>query len=411
MDKLNPNLLKKYEVVYELSKRGFINVDDTTVPEFRIILRKLLLENKPFQSIFDKNLWKILNSIRERTQSIKEPNEVPTNTFTKKNFDNAYIPGEQHTGIQAEAIIKADYLSQWLKLEAKMEQFITKLLKATSSSFGRECTRLNLLPSGSSLKSDDYQIEDGVEELNSPVAAITSRSAQMIFSSSSYSVRKIPIWIISNLAIRGILIVSYSFVNDLKVVNNSFSFINADQWLWKPRQIDSKTSTFEMIEEKKILTIEYMWENEVYLGWESVSEVWSLELILSYRLSYSFEIQFNKKMWILYAEQHWTKAIDLKSAVERLYEKLGSLEFDADHEAIYWIERYYMVQQCKKVRDVFSMSLDLWKPISEIRLRHFLDTINQYIRDCSDSDTSSSDEKESKAVEQNGTASETTEEE
>ncbi|KAF5301220.1 hypothetical protein FQA39_LY10806 [Lamprigera yunnana] len=55
------------------------------------------------------------------------------------------------------------------------------------------------------------------------------------------------------------------------------------------------------------------------------------------------EIQFIKKMWMLYAEQHWTKAIDLKSAVERLCEKLGTLEFDADNEAIYGTERYYMV--------------------------------------------------------------------
>ncbi|KAF5288213.1 hypothetical protein FQA39_LY03981 [Lamprigera yunnana] len=97
--------------------------------------------------------------------------------------------------------------------------------------------------------------------------------------------------------------------------------------MWKPGQIGSKTLTFEMIEEKKILRIENMCGNEVYLGWESVSK----------------EIQFIKKKWMFYAEQHWTKAIDLKSAVERLYEKLRVLEFDADHEAIYEMERYYMV--------------------------------------------------------------------
>ncbi|KAF5300812.1 hypothetical protein FQA39_LY19120 [Lamprigera yunnana] len=137
-------------------------------------------------------------------------------------------------------------------------------------------------------------------------------------------------------------------------------------------------------------------------GWEFVSEVWSLQSALSYKLSYSYgsnfkhfyedviravaemsedakiniynildrlskksddvccmlevlffmsekvlfdvqlerriqkqEIQFIKKMWMMYAEQHWTKAIDLKLAVERLYKNLGALEFDADHEAIY----------------------------------------------------------------------------
>ncbi|KAF5273938.1 hypothetical protein FQA39_LY01053 [Lamprigera yunnana] len=57
--------------------------------------------------------------------------------------------------------------------------------------------------------------------------------------------------------------------------------------MWKPRQIGSKTLTFEMIKEKKILKIEDMSGNEVYLGWESVSEVWSLESVLRYRLSYS----------------------------------------------------------------------------------------------------------------------------
>ncbi|KAF5273142.1 hypothetical protein FQA39_LY07632 [Lamprigera yunnana] len=264
--------------------------------------------------------------------------------------------------------------------------------------------------------------------------------------------------------------------------------------MWKPRQIGSKTLTFEMIEEKKILKIEDMSGNEVYLGWESVSEVWSLESVLRYRLSYSsgsnfkyfyedviravaemsgdvkiniyniinrlseksddvccmlevllfmpekalFDVQLErriqeqgqkrvkkhllKKMWMLYAQEHWTKCYDLKSAVERLYEELGALEFDADHEAIYGMERYYTVQQCEELRDKYKIgrkvcrkflqgrtcSQCLVKRISEIELRHFLDTVNKYIKDCSDS-SSSSDEEVFKAVEQNG--EETTEEE
>ncbi|KAF5283765.1 hypothetical protein FQA39_LY17203 [Lamprigera yunnana] len=186
--------------------------------------------------------------------------------------------------------------------------------------------------------------------------------------------------------------------------------------MWKPRHIGSKTLTFEMIEEKKILKIEDMSGNEVYLGWESVSEVRSLESVLRYRLSYSSgsnfkhfyedviravaemsgdvkiniyniinrlseksddvccmlevllfmpekvlydvqlerhiqeqEIQFVKKMWMLYSQENWTKALDLKSTVERLYEELGTLEFDADHEAIYGMEKYYTVQQCEEL--------------------------------------------------------------
>ncbi|KAF5269124.1 hypothetical protein FQA39_LY08794 [Lamprigera yunnana] len=232
--------------------------------------------------------------------------------------------------------------------------------------------------------------------------------------------------------------------------------------------------------------------NEVYLGWESVWEIRTLESVLRYRLSYSSgsnfkhfyenviravaeisgnviiniyniinrlpeksddvccmlevllfmpekalfdvnlerriqeqEIKFIKKMWMLYAQEHWTKTIDLKSAVERLYEELGALEFDADHEAIYAMERYYTVQQCEELRDKYKIggkvcrkflkgktcSQCLMKRISEIGLRHFLDTINKYIKDCSDSSSSSSDEEVFKAVEQNGKDSKTTEQE
>ncbi|KAF5283022.1 hypothetical protein FQA39_LY04893 [Lamprigera yunnana] len=99
-------------------------------------------------------------------------------------------------------------------------------------------------------------------------------------------------------------------------------------------------------------------------------------------------------MWILYAEQHLTKAIDLKSAVECLYEKLGALEFDADHEAIYGIEKYYTVQQYEELREKYK-----------IRRK-------TNIKDCNDTDTLSSlNKEECKVVEQNGEDSKTTKEE
>ncbi|KAF5282283.1 hypothetical protein FQA39_LY17645 [Lamprigera yunnana] len=160
--------------------------------------------------------------------------------------------------------------------------------------------------------------------------------------------------------------------------------------MWKPRQIGSKTLTFEMIKKNKILRIEDMCGNEVYLGSESVSEVWSLELVLSYKLNYSSE-------------------------------------FEADYEAIYGMKRYCTVQLCEQLRDKYKIgkkvcrkfligkmcSQCLVKRMSEIGLRYFLDTINKYIKDCSDSDISSpsSDEEECKAVEQNGDDSKTTENE
>ncbi|KAF5281688.1 hypothetical protein FQA39_LY17709 [Lamprigera yunnana] len=96
-------------------------------------------------------------------------------------------------------------------------------------------------------------------------------------------------------------------------------------------------------------------------------------------------------MWMLYAEQHWTKDIGLKSSVERLYEKLGALEFDADHEAIYEMER--------KFKEGKYRLLCLVHRLNEVGLQYFFDTIKHCIKDCSNLDTSSSDGKESKAVE------------
>ncbi|KAF5285184.1 hypothetical protein FQA39_LY16734 [Lamprigera yunnana] len=115
-----------------------------------------------------------------------------------------------------------------------------------------------------------------------------------------------------------------------KQQKNINKYFQTCDMMWKPRQIGSKTLTYEMIEEKKILRIQNKCGNEVYLGYESVSEKYSLL----------------KKMWVLYAEQHWTKVINLKSAIERLYEKLSALEFDEDPEAIYGMEKYYTVEQC-----------------------------------------------------------------
>ncbi|KAF5289921.1 hypothetical protein FQA39_LY14930 [Lamprigera yunnana] len=123
------------------------------------------------------------------------------------------------------------------------------------------------------------------------------------------------------------------------VLSVRISFCRKDIWktcdmIWKPTQIVSKTLTFEMIEEKKILRIEDMCENKVYLRWESVSE-------------------FIKEKDV--DEQHWTKSIDLKSVVERLHVNLGTLGFHADHEAIYGMEKYYTVQQYENLQDQYKI--------------------------------------------------------
>ncbi|KAF5294232.1 hypothetical protein FQA39_LY13480 [Lamprigera yunnana] len=84
-------------------------------------------------------------------------------------------------------------------------------------------------------------------------------------------------------------------------------------------------------------------------------------------------------MWMLYAEQYWTKAIDLKSAVESLYEKLGALEFNADHEAIYEMERYYTVQQCEELRDEYKIGRKLISNMSST-LRKMAFNVYQWIK-------------------------------
>lgn len=40
-------------------------------------------------------------------------------------------------------------------------------------------------------------------------------------------------------------------------------------------------------------------------------------------------------MWMCYAEQSWTKAVDKLSVAERLKDEFLALEFDAQHEMVY----------------------------------------------------------------------------
>ncbi|KAF5294598.1 hypothetical protein FQA39_LY13357 [Lamprigera yunnana] len=139
------------------------------------------------------------------------------------------------------------------------------------------------------------------------------------------------------------------------------------------------------------------------------------------------EIQFIKKDVDVVCRTELDQSHRFKMAVKCLYKKLTALEFDADHEAIHGMGKYYTVRQCEKLRDKYKIgrkvcrqflkgktcSQCLVKRISAIGLQHFLDTINKYIKDCIDSDTSSysSDEEECKAVEQSGEGSKTTEKE
>ncbi|KAF5299305.1 hypothetical protein FQA39_LY02478 [Lamprigera yunnana] len=145
---------------------------------------------------------------------------------------------------------------------------------------------------------------------------------------------------------------------------------------------------YVMIKEKKILRIEDMCGNKVYLGWESVSKVWFLETVLSYRLSYSWASNlkhFYDDVIRVVAEMSGDANTNIYNIVDRLLEK-------SDYVCCMLEVLFFIVE--KALFDV------------QIGLHPFLDTINKYI---SNSDTSN--EEEYKAVEQNGKGSETTKEE
>lgn len=54
-------------------------------------------------------------------------------------------------------------------------------------------------------------------------------------------------------------------------------------------------------------------------------------------------------MWMCYSETSWPKAVDLRSSIERLKCKLSALRFDADHEAVYGMESFLSVEECKQL--------------------------------------------------------------
>ncbi|KAF5278226.1 hypothetical protein FQA39_LY18379 [Lamprigera yunnana] len=146
--------------------------------------------------------------------------------------------------------------------------------------------------------------------------------------------------------------------------------------MWKPRQIGTKTLTFEVIEKKKILKIEDMSENEVYLDILSYSSgsnfKYFYEDVIRAVAEMSGDVKINiyniinrlfeKSNDVCCMTEETLFDVQLERriqeqdvddvcprAVERLYEDLGAVEFDAHHEAIYEMERYYTVQQWEKL--------------------------------------------------------------
>ncbi|KAK5648356.1 hypothetical protein RI129_003248 [Pyrocoelia pectoralis] len=66
----------------------------------------------------------------------------------------------------------------------------------------------------------------------------------------------------------------------------------------------------------------------------------------------------SKKMWMAYAEQSWTKATDLRTAVERLTQQFSAMVWDADHEAVYG-NGYFSEEQCKTLSEKYTLGLTI----------------------------------------------------
>lgn len=69
-------------------------------------------------------------------------------------------------------------------------------------------------------------------------------------------------------------------------------------------------------------------------------------------------------MWMCYAEQSWTKAVDKFSAAERLIDEFTALEFDASHEAVYG-KAGYSAEYCEALENKYKRGLEICREFIE----------------------------------------------
>ncbi|KAF5284446.1 hypothetical protein FQR65_LT13553 [Abscondita terminalis] len=181
MSKFNPFLLKKVEVLYELRLRGFVEGDELSMNELRLILRKLFLDEKPIllpkeEYTDERDGNEIRESLKELSENIKQyPGRINRISITKDDK----IASEQQ-----EKTIKTDYYNQCLKLEAKMEYTMKKLLKSMSFALSHESTRHDLFSHDySSSDSKESQEDTAGVEFSSPIVggAVEVGRSQILF--------------------------------------------------------------------------------------------------------------------------------------------------------------------------------------------------------------------------------------
>lgn len=78
-------------------------------------------------------------------------------------------------------------------------------------------------------------------------------------------------------------------------------------------------------------------------------------------------------MWLAYVQE--TPAYNLTVAVENLAQHFRNLEFDAEHEAVYGMERFYTEDECMKIAENYRKGIEACKIyLRTSDLRSFLET-------------------------------------
>ncbi len=88
-------------------------------------------------------------------------------------------------------------------------------------------------------------------------------------------------------------------------------------------------------------------------------------------------------MWMAYAEacENEIEIFDLKSAIVKLQCKLERLAFDANHESIYGMDRFYSISQCRNLAESYKSAYKsceryLTAKINIDMLVHSLEVVN-----------------------------------
>lgn len=60
-------------------------------------------------------------------------------------------------------------------------------------------------------------------------------------------------------------------------------------------------------------------------------------------------------MWMAYAEPSWEKAVDLESSIKRKRQCLEARAWDADHEAVYGMNRFFDEDYCNRLAKKYAV--------------------------------------------------------